>query len=116
MNSNPQWRTAQVFAHLMAVYTEAPTVSWSVSPPTYTMPDLRGHASTGDDQADRDTVAAWATVLGADVVEEAKGSARRGFWTQVSASADITGVFVEVWAMVDQRDTERAPVVEAVAA
>lgn len=116
MHSTPQYRTAQVFAHLMAVYTEAPTLHWSVPRPTYTMTDLRGQASGGGDQVERDAVMAWATILGVDVVEEVKGSDKRGTWTELSASADINGVFVEVWAMVDERPAEQAPVVEAVAA
>lgn len=98
----PQRDTATVLTHLLNTYTEAPSVSWSISHPTYSMPDLRGQACSGDDQADRDVVVAWAIILGVDVVKDRKGSEKLGFWTQVAAEAHINGVYVQVWAMVDQ--------------
>jgi hypothetical protein len=102
-----QARTAAALASLLGEHPNAPLVSWSLQPGRMVLPNLVGQVPTADDATDRAVVAAWATILGAEVVEEAKHLKATGErWTDVRASSDTGGIRIDVWAMCDHTRAE----------
>lgn len=103
-----QARTASALLTLLTQYPDAPSLHWNVHRDDATaLPTLVGQSCT-DDAQDRAAVTTWAPLLGAEVVEEHIRSRRGETWTVVKADATVTGVRIEVWAMVDRVSAEEA--------